>query len=361
MNSPNHKSIVAKDNKLIGQMAKFKLSELRLIAYCLAHFDSRKLTNRSFTASVDDLASLFPMDHKSAYAVVHKAVLGVNLKPLEIETEKEIQFWNWFSGFIYKKKTGQFEFRITSEIQPYLLKLEGTFTRYRLENVYQFRAASTWKLYENLKRWQAKKTWSVELDELRLSLGVAGKYTRWNNFRQRVIDSAIGEINKTSDLDIKYETEKRCRRVVGLVFLIDTKQTGEVITQESNQEILYKSLISYGIAHKTAAKHVQKADFKDKIDVILDKLPKMVENAKNKHVPLAKYINGAINQELNQGKLSDLFDGLPKPPDHKDALDCWTAKRQKGEKCKVRKRATPGQRKKCQICLNKLSIETFGV
>ena len=358
---PDHKSIVAKDNELIGQMAKFDLSELRLIAYCLAHYDSRKPENRSFFARVDDLTELFPISPSSAYRVIKQTMLKLGKKPLEIREGSKKKYWNWFSGFVYDEGNGEFEFRITPEIQPYLLKLEGNFTRYRLGDVYQFKAASTWKLYELLKQWFTAGTWRVELDELRLLLGVAGKYPRWDSLKTRIVDPAKSEINETSDLAVSYEKEKKGRRIVALVFKVEETQPDDVINVESGQEGLYKALMGHGFKHPTATRLAREVDREDKAQLIIDRLPQMAKNAKAKQVPLAKYMTGAINQELKQGQL---FDDLPPKavvPDHKEALDCWQAKRQTGEECKVRKRGKPGQRKKCKLCFAELPIANFGV
>lgn len=71
--------------------------------------------------------------------------------------------------------------------------------------------------------------------------------------------------------------------------------------------------------------------------------------------PTAKYILGAIKNELRQGNL------FTQQPAYKESLDCWTKKRQNGEACKVRQRGTAGQRKKCQTCLTDLPLEQMGV
>ena len=158
MTKPDHRAIIAKDHTIIDKMAKFKLQELRLIAFCLAHYDSSKPDNRVFKTTVDELTAIFPsMDEKSSYNVIRTAMLGINKKPLEFQVGGKLYFWNWFSGFTYTIGSGEFEFRITPELQPYLLELEGTFTRYRLQDVYQFKSATTWKLYADTKaRGQAR-------------------------------------------------------------------------------------------------------------------------------------------------------------------------------------------------------------
>ncbi len=258
-------------------------------------------------------------------------MLGVNKKPLEIETEKDLQFWNWFSGFSYRKGEGEFTFHLTPQIQPYLLKLSGSFTRYRLQDVYQFKAASTWKLYELLKRWAAVKKWSICLDELRLLLGVAGKYPRWDNLKNRLLDFAIEEINKSSDLTVSFEKEKCGRQVSGLVFFIDKRRQGfgDVIEMESGQDRLLKEMLGQGINATTATRYIDEVVAVDKVGRITEILPKLAERAKKAGTPAAKYILGAIKNELHQGNL------FTQQSAYKKSLDCWTKKRQNGEECNV--------------------------
>lgn len=302
---PDFRSVVAKDNELIAQMAKFELSELRLIAYCLAHYDSRKADNRMFRARVDDFTALFPMNKKSAYDVIRKTMLGLGRKPLELREGSKRYYWNWFSGFMYDEGTGEFEFKITPEIQPYLLKLEGSFTRYRLGDVYQFKAASTWKLYELLKRWLKAGRWEVELDELRLLLGVAGKYPRWDSFK-RQIDRATTEINEKSDIRVSYDKLKRGRRIVGLIFVIraNRPEDADVIDVQTTQEGLYMALRNAGLHHKTARKYANDSERWGKTHWISSNLQTWVDRSKSKKNPQS-YLQKVVKAEIHQGSLFD--------------------------------------------------------
>jgi len=357
--TPDHNSLVVKDNVLIPQLAKFELSELRFLAYCLAHYNSKETKNRQITARVADLCEFFPMHESSAYRVIKQAILSLGKKPAEFSIGKTLYLYHWFSGLRYQTDTGEFTFCISPEMEPYLLGLAGNFTQWRLGNVYQFKAASTWKLYENLAQWKNTGRWAVGLDDLRLRLGVAGKYPIWNLFNQRLISPAIEEINALSDLRVEYSQEKRGRRIVGLVFLIDKNiEDPEVITQEPLEDELCKLLLDHGITAKTAQDYAKKIVALGKTETIIAKLPGISERAKKKENSQA-YILGAIKNELGQ---MSLFEAPPqKKPDHAEALDCWNQKRQKKELCQVRERGEAGQRKKCQICLEKLPVDTWGV
>ena len=333
-------SVVAKNNELIEQMAKFELSELRLIAYCLAHYDSRGSVNNLISARIGDLTELFPMDKKSAYAVVRKVMIGLGKKPLEIQVGSRRKYRNWFSGFDYVEGAGEFEFMINPDVQPYLLQLKGNFTRYRLGDVYQFKAASTWKLYELLKRWISSRSWEVGLDELRLLLGVAGKYSRWDSFKCQ-IDKAKSEINESSDIKVDYCQIKRGRSVVGLAFSIyPSKQDDkDVIEIKSNSDKLYLALLEIGVNAKTARKYTDAADVADKAEIIVNKLPLMLKRKKGESAQ--KYILGAIKAELNQQNLFD--DQASKAKAYSAAVNCLT---RKGKECKRR----TNTKAVCDIC-----------
>ena len=298
-----HNSIVAKHNDLLDQIAKFGLSELRLIAFCLAHYDSRKEDNRCFKARVEDLTETFPTLHrKFAYDVVRRTMLNLGKKPLEFKEGSKRHYWNWFSGFTYDEGNGEFEFSITPEIRPHLVKLEGSFTKYRLRDVYQFRSASTWKLYELLARWRVGGRWAVDLDELRLLLGVAGKYPRWDNLKNRLIDPSLEEINESSDIRATYQPTKRGRQITGLVFFVEAKKKGDedlAGDEESNDDKLTKALLAAGITAKAVAGLVAEAKKADKVEALIKAVPKMATRATAKGLNIARYVTGAVKKEIH--------------------------------------------------------------
>lgn len=296
---------------MVEHLAGFKLNELRLIAYCLAHYDSSNPDDRTFYARVSDLRELFPIDKNSAYAVVERAMDGINEKPLKFKAGLKKYYWNWFSGFIYEEGTGEFEFRITPEIQPYLLGLKKTFTKYRLKAVYQFKSAYTWKLYENLKKTAFKFQWSIDLDQIRVLLGAAGKYPRWNSFQERVIAPAVAEINKKSDLEVRYDKQKRGRSIVGLVFQIKETPPENVIDIETSKQTLARFMAVEGINNKTILEYVKKAEKKDKLERCIEQFPKIISRWNKNKGSKQQYLLGALKHEIDQ---QTMFDDQGKKP-----------------------------------------------
>lgn len=343
---PDKNAIVAKSNVLIEKATNFDLSEHRLLAYCLSHYDSRSPENRTIRASVEGLADLFPMDRNGAYTVVRRNILGISQKPLEIQDGKRRRLCHWFSAFDYIEGEGAFEFHIAPEIRPYLLGLEHSFTRYYLESARQFKSANTWKMYENLKRWQAKGTWSVELDKLRQLLGLAGKYPRWNSFCQCVTEPTTKEINAHSDLDISYTQEKRGRRIVALTFIIKSKPPEGTIDVETPQYGLYRGLMDCRIKHATAMKYARDAEKYGKAQHALDKLPDVIGRWPKKG-PLQAYVLAAMSDEIYQMKLDET---KKKPKQSKATSQRNNALAVEATACYESGQCAPTDSDKCRIC-----------
>ena len=221
-------AVVAKDHTLIEKIAGFNLQELRLIAFCLAHIDSRPgATNeKTIQAKVTDLTHIFPMNEKSAYDVIKNAVSNIGQKPMEFDDGIKIHLWSWFSAITYEKGAGKFEFTFNPAIEPFLLGLKGKLSMYRLYEI-PFKSTLAFLLFENLNCWLFKGKWTVELDQLRTLLGVKGKYARWIDFRKRCLDEPLVEINKNSNLKATYKTVLTVRTVTSVTFTLKKKRVNE--------------------------------------------------------------------------------------------------------------------------------------
>ncbi len=305
-----HDNIVAKKNDLVPMMCRFQLSELRLIAYCLAHYDSRAADTRTFQASVQELTKIFPsMNKKSAYRVVKEAMLKINKKPIEFRENNKKKFYNWFSGFTYSETEGIFEFSVNQDILPLFQELSENFTRYKLKDVYQFRRPTAWKLYENVKHRlfdREKGDWQVELDELKGLLGVAGKYSSWHDFKKWILSPCAEEINKVSDLNIQFFPEKERGRVVAIIFLIakkDPVKDDKTIDFVRYPQKTLGRLLGAGINKTNAMKLIDMANVAGKdIEHFLEKVSARYARKKEKGSKPA-YIYRALYSEFSQNTL----------------------------------------------------------
>lgn len=108
-------------------------------------------------------------------------------------------------------------------LEPYLLNLKETYTKYRLGYVINFKSEYSFRLYEIMKQYEKIGERTVPINELKELLMIdSNKYQKYSHLKVKVIQKAIEEINKYSDIRINLEKEeKEGRKVVGLVFSID--------------------------------------------------------------------------------------------------------------------------------------------
>ena len=220
---PNDTAVVAMKNDVIPTLAALRLNESRLFQYCIAHYDSRSTENPTFEASVGDLKRFFEIDYADAYPILRQAVINIGSKPIEWRDGNVQHFENWFTGFSYYGGTGRFVFRINRAAEPFFLTLKECFTRYRLAFTKHFRHAASVKLYINLKQHKKMGHWNPALDDLKHRLGVGGKYSRWSDLRERILQPSMSEINKHSDLSVGWKPTKSGRRATGVAFRIKNK------------------------------------------------------------------------------------------------------------------------------------------
>jgi len=143
-----------------------------------------------------------------------------------------------FTGMLQKGRVHQGQNRTTvqidGELKPFLLQVQGKFTKYELSEVLSFRGAYTLRFYEWFKAEQYKASksgsWYVamELHEIRRRLGMLNKqgkvnlYPRWQDFRRRVLDSVVEEISEKTDYLVSWEAGQK-RAVRDVKFIIEPK------------------------------------------------------------------------------------------------------------------------------------------
>lgn len=356
------KHIVAKKNVLVPEFVKLAHQEKRFLAYCISTLNPKEdKTLGRFTVNIGQIADVFGLPLTSTYPRIKEAATAINARPILRKEGKASMMDFWFSWLDYYEDSGDVEIQFNERLLPLLVNLKSEYIQYPLSMVADF-SNRAWTLYEVLKQWLPASRKHFTLDELKDALGVVGKYPRWADFKIRNLTPAIEEINEKSDIKVSYVCEKQGRRIIGLEFRILKKKPGdeEIIDLEPIEEQLFAALVEHRVRSNVARTYLAEIATFDKTKVILDKLPGIVKAAQKTNAPLSAYILKSIKNELHQNPLPGFGEkSSPPAPEHQEALDCWMSKTNKraGERCKVRERGTPGQRKKCQICFEKIPAD----
>ncbi|KRI47905.1 DNA replication protein [Acinetobacter pittii] len=141
----------------------------------------------------------------------------------------------WVSEIRYIDDEATVKLIFAPAIVPLITRLEEQFTKYELQQISNLSSAYAVRLYELLIAWRSTgQTPVIELTEFRNKIGVLDdEYTRMGNFKDRVLNLAIAQINEHTDITVKYEQHKKGRNISGFSFSFKQKK---VVTANANSK-----------------------------------------------------------------------------------------------------------------------------
>lgn len=226
--------LVVKDNSLINASYSLGLVEQRLIL--MAIVETRE-TNQPIDAEsfleihAKNYSAQFNVSLKSTYAMLSEAVQTLFNRQVtymtidEKRNKPEKRVVRWVSGISYIEGAGVIKLRFTPEVLPLITQLEKNFTSYELEQVKDLSGYAT-RVYEILICWRNTGIVPIiELKEFRSRLGISdNEYKTMNNFKARVLEPAINQINEFTDISASYEQHKQGRTIIGFSFSFSIKK-----------------------------------------------------------------------------------------------------------------------------------------
>lgn len=219
---------VVKSNDLI-QKTRYGLSlqEQKTIAYICSLIKPHE-KKREFLFDIKEYCKICGLSICGKNYTDIKSILeGLSRKGFQIEDEEMWTSVKWIEKPKIFKRTGQVLIRLDEDLMPYLFELKERFTQYELYNILAMHSAFSLRIYELLKSYQNLHRKRFELDDLKERLMVQDikSYVNFKDFRKKVIEVAINEINELTDILVEWEPEKQGRKVVAIVFQIKQKDT----------------------------------------------------------------------------------------------------------------------------------------
>ncbi len=227
----NTNKLVVKDNALID--ASFNLSLIEQRIMLLAIVEARESNNLSpdtpIEISVSDYIHQFKVDSNNAYALLKDASKTLKRREFSyLDRYKGIEALstaNWVNKVTYVDKSGLIVLYLSHEVISLISKLSEQFTKYYIEQVSDFKSKYSIRLYELIIKWlSVAKTEKYSINDLRSKLGLGvEEYSTMSNFKSNVLDKAISEINKHTDITVDYQQFKKGRVITDIQFSIKSK------------------------------------------------------------------------------------------------------------------------------------------
>ena len=232
--------LVVKDNALINASYNLELTEQRLIM--LAIINARE-SGQGITADskleihASDYAKLFNVSIDASYKALREAVNNLFNRQFSYTAEYKrtgktgVVRSRWVSRIFYVDDLALLEITFAPDVVPLVTRLEEHFTSYQAKQVAHLTSKYATRLYELLIAWrEVGKVPQMEISEFRNRLGLLDdEYTAMHNFKKRVLEPSIQQINEHTDITVTYEQHKKGRVISGFSFRFKQKQEAKKI------------------------------------------------------------------------------------------------------------------------------------
>jgi plasmid replication initiation protein len=227
--------LVVKSNRLIEASYRLSLNEQRIILYsiCRCREEQKGLfPDLPVTITADDFAKQFhSIGRGNVYQQLKDAMEALYERSVTIHDtdpasgHARVKKTRWISEGAYVDGAGNVQVMFTPEVIKYITRLEAEFTSYQLEKVGNMTSAHAIRIYELLAQHRDIGNRTLNLAWLRDTLQIApDEYKLTANFTRKVIEVAVDQINKHSDLTVSYKSIKTGRAITDFVFKIKEKE-----------------------------------------------------------------------------------------------------------------------------------------
>ena len=289
--------LVVKDNSLIDASFNLSLVEQRLML--LAIVEARELDKLTPDTPIEVKATAYrdqyKVDESNAYSQLADATKQLFNRQFSYidryDDTDAVTVSRWVNEVTYVNDKGMVVMYLNRNVISMISRLEANFTQYLLEQVSDFKSKYSIRLYELLIKYRDignSKKYSI--DELRGKLGLEdNEYSTMSNFKSRVLDIAIKEINKSdnTDIQIKYEQFKEGRAISHILFKLSKKKekkpksTKDHSTVDMFTGLSIKQCLMFGdkLSRDTAFQNHYKANVGESTEDYAERIATMLSDA----------------------------------------------------------------------------------
>ena len=253
------RELIVKDNALINASYSLELTEQRIVLLAILKARENKTPhNQELIVTAQSYITAFNVHRNTAYKTLKTACDNLfdrrfSYQRYSDKGKVEQVKSRWVQSVVYAESDSYIKIKFADEVLPLITMLEKHFTSYELQQVSSLKSIHAIRLYELLIQYRTVGKLEISLSDLRLKLGIAdGKYPTMNNFKARVLDVGLQQINEHSDITAKYEQVKQGRNITGFKFLF--KQKAKATAQQIKRDDTTGDLFSVnGMSDKQIA------------------------------------------------------------------------------------------------------------
>ena len=230
--------LVVKSNDLINASYNLGVVEQRLLLLCIiaARRKEQELCPSDiFYIHASEYIQQFNVDRSVAYRALADGIKGIYDSEIRLTSHNSKRRVNirWCWKAEYDEDNATVGIAFTDDVIPLISALEQRFTSYDIDQIATLTSKYAIRLYEIIIAWRStKKTPIYELEDFRNKLGLdVTEYKTMSNFNTNVLNIAIQQINKFTDIKVKVNKHKKGVRITGFSFEIIQKKFSKNLDQ----------------------------------------------------------------------------------------------------------------------------------
>jgi plasmid replication initiation protein len=227
-----NKNHVVKSNQVIEASYQLSAVEQRIVLAAISRIPKNQpiTDDELYPVSVDELKQL-GVHEKTAYRDLKEGINRLYERSINLSIDDKSIKMRWVQEIQFLDSQSVIGIRFSKPILPFISNLSREFTKYALSDIAGINSGYGIRIYELLVQYRQIGKREISVESLRTMLELGKKYPLFADFKKRVIDTAIDQINEYSPLKVTYEQKKTGRRVTNIIFSF--KEKSKSITHTS--------------------------------------------------------------------------------------------------------------------------------
>ncbi|MBQ0429618.1 replication initiation protein RepM [Acinetobacter baumannii] len=227
-----NKNHVVKSNQVIEASYQLSAVEQRIVLAAISRIPKNQpiTDDELYPVSVDELKQL-GVHEKTTYRDLKEGINRLYERSINLSIDDKSIKMRWVQEIQFLDSQSVIGIRFSKPILPFISNLSREFTKYALSDIAGINSGYGIRIYELLVQYRQIGKREISVESLRTMLELGKKYPLFADFKKRVIDTAIDQINEYSPLKVTYEQKKTGRKVTHIIFSF--KEKSKSITHTS--------------------------------------------------------------------------------------------------------------------------------
>lgn len=225
----NSEHYVVQANELIEGKQNLKLNSAKIMRALIMQIKPDDDELKSYVIGIPELSKMLDVGAENLYRNMDSITDDILTNHVAIKDQHQGKFIKiqWVTACAYEKGIG-LAVKMNPLLKPFLLNLQEHYTQYQLENILAMKSVYAIRIYELIQKEQIMKfipkdgTYIVlTVKEIREACDCENKYEKISQFKAKVVDVAVKEIQRTTMYKISYDCLKKGRTIEAIRFYIN--------------------------------------------------------------------------------------------------------------------------------------------